>query len=63
VAVYIYIIPNTASTNTLFGNSLCCNVLGLYEFHKAEYIYIMLSFTAKTFLAADVFGGLKAAED
>lgn len=48
----------------LFGvNSLCCNVLGLYEFHKAEYIYIMLSFTAKTFLAADVFGGLKAAED
>ena len=47
-----------------FGvNSFCCNVLGLYPFHRAEFIYIILSFTAKTFLCADVFGGLKAAED
>lgn len=47
-----------------FGlNAFFCQVLGWYPFHKAEMIYIILSFTAKTFLAADVFGGLKAAED
>jgi hypothetical protein len=47
-----------------FGvNSYCCHVLRLYEFHTAEKIYIVLSFTAKTFLAADVFGGLNAQDD
>lgn len=47
-----------------FGiNSLNCQILGLYPWHTSELIYIVLSFTAKTFLAADVFGGLKAAED
>ncbi|GAB5367864.1 hypothetical protein AAMO2058_001268400 [Amorphochlora amoebiformis] len=34
-----------------------------YDFVKAEKIYIILSFTAKTFLAWDVYGGLKAGED
>lgn len=34
-----------------------------YDFERAEYIYIILSFTAKTFLAWDVFGGFKASED
>ena len=29
-----------------------------YKFPQAEIYYIILSFTAKTFLAADVFGGL-----
>jgi len=48
----------------LFGlNSLLCNVLGRYPFHRAEFYYILLSFTAKTFLAADVFGGLAAADN
>ena len=48
----------------LFGiNSYCCNILKLYSFQKAEMIYIILSFTAKTFLAADVFGGLNAQSD
>jgi hypothetical protein len=35
--------------------------MGYYDFATAEYVYIILSFTAKTFLAADVFGGLNAA--
>lgn len=44
-----------------FGtNSFLHNVLGLYDFPTAEIVYISLSFTAKTFLAGDVFGGLNA---
>ena len=44
-----------------FGlNSFLHNILGYYDFATAEIIYISLSFTAKTFLAADVFGGLNA---
>lgn len=47
-----------------FGiNSFCCHILKLYDFHRAEMIYCILSFTAKTFLAADVFGGLNASSD
>ena len=37
--------------------------LNYYEFHRAEMYFIVLSFTAKTFLAADVFGGLRAGEE
>ena len=45
----------------VFGlNSYLHNILNLYNFATAEIIYISLSFTAKTFLAADVFGGLNA---
>jgi hypothetical protein len=45
-----------------FGlNSYLHNILGKYKFYTAEIVYISLSFTAKTFLAADVFGGLNAA--
>lgn len=47
-----------------FGvNSYLHNILGWYKFSTAEIVYISLSFTAKTFLAADVFGGLRAADD
>jgi hypothetical protein len=47
-----------------FGiNSYLHNNLGKYNFATAEIIYIVLSFTSKTFLAADVFGGLRASED
>lgn len=47
-----------------FGtNSFCCHIWRLYDFETAEKIYILLSFTAKTFLAADVFGGLNAQSD
>jgi hypothetical protein len=54
-------------TFVLFGtfgiNSYLCHVHKLYDFHTAEMTYIILSFTAKTFLAADVFGGLNAQTD
>lgn len=36
--------------------------LDWYDFSRSEVIYVILSFTAKTFLAWDVFGGFKAAE-
>lgn len=44
-----------------FGvNSYCCTILKMYSYSQAEIIYIVLSLTAKTFLAADVFGGLSS---
>lgn len=47
-----------------FGtNSYLCHIQNKYSFVTAEMIYIILSFTAKTFLAADVFGGLNASTD
>lgn len=46
---------------TFGANSYCNKMLGWYDFERSEMIYIVLSFTAKTFLAADVFGGLAAA--
>jgi len=47
-----------------FGlNSFLCHIIGYYDFPTAEMIYVLLSFTAKTFLAADVYGGLAAASD
>lgn len=45
-----------------FGvNSYLHNILKWYNFETAEIVYISLSFTAKTILAADVLGGLRAA--
>ena len=47
-----------------FGvNSYLHTIQRAYPFFTAEIVYICLSFTAKTFLAADVFGGLNAASD
>ena len=44
-----------------FGiNSFLCHISESYSFATCEIVYIVLSFTAKTFLAADVFGGLNA---
>jgi hypothetical protein len=48
---------------TFAANSYFCHILNKYDFATAEMIYIILSFTAKTFLAADVFGGLSASTD
>lgn len=49
---------------TTFGmNSYFHNICNKYDFSTAEVIYIVLSFTAKTFLAADVFGGLNASNN
>ena len=37
-----------------FGvNSYLCHIGKYYDFHKAEMIYVVLSFTAKTFLAGN----------
>ena len=48
----------------LFGvNSYLNRIAKKYDFETAEIVYVVLSFTAKTFLAADVFGGLNAASD
>lgn len=47
-----------------FGiNSYLNRIAKKYDFETAEIVYVCLSFTAKTFLAADVFGGLRAAAD
>jgi len=48
---------------TFAANSAACHLFNRYDFATAEMIYIVLSFTAKTFLAADVFGGLNASTD
>jgi hypothetical protein len=48
---------------TFAANSAACHLYNRYDFATAEMIYIILSFTAKTFLAADVFGGLNASTD
>ena len=45
---------------TFGANSYLHHIKGKYRFPTAELLYVCLSFTAKTFLAADVFGGLKA---
>jgi len=42
------------------ANSYMHNILKRYTFETAEITYIWLSFFAKTFLAMDVFAGLKA---
>lgn len=48
----------------LFGlNMLLYYFFDMYSFQRAEMYYIILSFTAKTVLAWDVFGGFKASED
>ena len=47
-----------------FGlNSFLHNILGKYDFPTAEIVYITLSFVSKTFLAGDVWGGLRAGAD
>lgn len=48
---------------TFGANNFAHNILGYYDFPTAEIVYIVLSFTSKTFLAGDVFGGLRAGED
>jgi hypothetical protein len=43
-------------------NTYLNKIVNRYDFATTEIIFISLSFTAKTFLAADVFGGLRANE-
>lgn len=48
---------------TFGANSFCTHIYPYQTFIRAEMVYIILSFTSKTFLAADVYGGLAAADD
>ena len=61
IPVFVYFaFFGTLAFFLLFGiNSYLHSILKLYSFPTAEIIYIALSFTAKTFLAADVYGGLR----
>lgn len=47
---------------TFAVNTYLNKIVNMYDFPTTEIIFISLSFTAKTFLAADVFGGLRANE-
>ena len=54
----------TAVMYVLFGaNNYIASFTSIYDYARAEMIYVILSFTAKTFLAYDVWGGYKAAEE
>jgi len=61
--VYAAYIGTIIAYSTFAINMFLERFLGLYDFVKAEKIYIILSFTAKTFLAWDVYGGFKSADD
>ena len=59
--VYIAFLGTLVMFITFGVNSYLHNILNWYDFETAEIVYISLSFTAKTILAADVLGGLRAA--
>jgi hypothetical protein len=61
--VYVAFLGTLILFITFAVNSFLHNILGYYNFATAEIVYISLSFTAKTFLAADVFGGLAASSN
>lgn len=48
--------------STFAVNTYLNKIANKYDFATAEIVFISLSFTAKLFLAADVFGGLRATE-
>mmetsp|Transcript_23572 Transcript_23572/g.32910 ORF Transcript_23572/g.32910 Transcript_23572/m.32910 type:complete len:164 (-) Transcript_23572:401-892(-) len=60
--VYVAFYGTIVAYATFAINMYLERFFGIYDFVKAEKIYIILSFTAKTFLAWDVYGGFKAAE-
>ena len=60
--VYIAFFGTLVLFTTFAINTFLNKILKRYDFATAEIIFISLSFTAKTFLAADVFGGLRANE-
>eukprot|EP00466_Bigelowiella_natans_P013516 jgi/Bigna1/76149/fgenesh1_pg.39_\ len=61
--VYIAFYGTIVAYATFAINMFLERFLGMYDFVRAEKVYIVLSFTAKTFLAWDVYGGFKAAEN
>lgn len=60
--VYVAFFGTLVLFATFAINSYLNKIVNKYDFATAEIIFISLSFTAKTFLAADVFGGLRANE-
>jgi hypothetical protein len=65
IPVFVYFaFLGTLVLISLFGvNSFAHPILRLYSFPEAEVVYVVLSFTAKSFLATDVFGGLRASSN
>uniref|UniRef100_A0A7S3YL59 Uncharacterized protein n=1 Tax=Lotharella globosa TaxID=91324 RepID=A0A7S3YL59_9EUKA len=61
--VYAAYIGTIIAYATFAINMFLERFLGVYDFVKAEKIYIVLSFTAKTFLAWDVYGGFRSADN
>jgi len=58
--VYIAFFGTLILFATFAVNTWLNKIVNKYDFATTEIIFISLSFTAKTFLAADVFGGLRA---
>ena len=56
--VYVALLGTFLCFSSFGLNSFCYHILEKYDFHTTEYIYVLLSFTAKTILAVDVYGGL-----
>lgn len=56
--VYIALLGIFVCFSSFAVNSFCYHILEKYDFHTTEYIYVILSFVAKTILAVDVYGGL-----
>lgn len=56
--VYIALLGIFVCFSSFGVNSFCYHILEKYDFHTTEYIYVILSFVAKTILAVDVYGGL-----
>jgi hypothetical protein len=56
--VYIALLGIFVCFSSFGLNSFCYHILEKYDFHTTEYIYVILSFVAKTILAVDVYGGL-----
>ena len=61
--VYVALLGTLVCFMSFGINSYFYHVLKKYEFYHAEYIYVILSFTAKFLLAVDVFGGLSAVKN
>lgn len=58
VFVYIALLGTFVCFSSFGVNSFFYHILEKYDFHTTEYIYVILSFVAKTILAVDVYGGL-----
>jgi hypothetical protein len=56
--VYIALFGVFVCFSSFAVNSYCYHCLEKYDFYTTEYIYVILSFVAKTILALDVYGGL-----